>query len=173
VTSIELVDYGFGPSAANRLEQARDPDQEGALAALETFYYALNNADLTALSEVWSHHPLAQLNNPVGGIVRSGNEVVELYRTIFSGELALSVSFGDAATYWWPEVAVFAGRETGSYHDPATEAEVPLSIRTTRVFGYDQDTERWLQMHHHGSIDDPAALRAYQVAIRGPDPDRS
>jgi hypothetical protein len=25
----------------------------------------------------------------------------------------------------------------------------------------------WRQYHHHGSIDDPAALRAYQQAIQG------
>jgi hypothetical protein len=25
----------------------------------------------------------------------------------------------------------------------------------------------WRQYHHHGSIDDPDALRAYQQAIRG------
>jgi hypothetical protein len=38
--------------------------------------------------------------------------------------------------------AVFAGRETGSYG-------------------------HWRQYHHHGSIDDPGALRAYQQAVGG------
>jgi hypothetical protein len=38
---IELVDYGFGPGARSRADEARLPGREGALAALETFYYAL------------------------------------------------------------------------------------------------------------------------------------
>jgi hypothetical protein len=38
---IELVDYGFGPGARLRADEARLPGREGALAALETFYYAL------------------------------------------------------------------------------------------------------------------------------------
>jgi phage gp16-like protein len=42
---------------------------------------------------------------------------------------------------------------------------VPLSIRTSRVFAF-QPNHGWRQMHHHGSIDDPAALAAYQDAVR-------
>ena len=58
---------------------------------------------------------------------------------------------------------VFAGREAGSY--PAADGTtVPLDIRTSRYFRYSGG--RWLQYHHHGSIDDPDALRAYQQAIR-------
>ncbi|HSZ31640.1 MAG TPA: nuclear transport factor 2 family protein [Pseudonocardiaceae bacterium] len=60
--------------------------------------------------------------------------------------------------------AVFAGRETGTYTDPENTV-VPLRIRTTRYFRYEQG--RWQQYHHHGSIDDPAALRAYQHAVTG------
>jgi hypothetical protein len=57
---------------------------------------------------------------------------------------------------------VFAGRETGEY--TVTET-VPLSIRTTRFFTYEDG--RWVQVHHHGSIDNAEALAAYQQAIRG------
>jgi hypothetical protein len=53
---------------------------------------------------------------------------------------------------------VFAGREIGQYHDH-DGATVPLMIRTPRVFGYDQDAGRWLQVHHHGSIDHRKAVR--------------
>jgi len=42
---------------------------------------------------------------------------------------------------------------------------VPLSIRTTRFFAC--EAGRWVQVHHHGSIDDAEALAAYQAAIRG------
>ncbi|MEV6639028.1 nuclear transport factor 2 family protein [Amycolatopsis sp. NPDC051371] len=163
---IELVDYQFGPQARRRLEEARDPGREGAIAALESFYHALNRRDLDALSAVWSQDELAQLNNPVGGILRSGAAVTGLYRRIFAGDLGLTVTFTDAVTYWWADAVVFAGREIGQYHDH-DGATVPLTIRTSRVFGYDQDAGRWLQVHHHGSIDHPEELAAYQKAVRG------
>jgi SnoaL-like domain len=162
---IELVDYQFGPGSRRRLDDATRPDRHGAVAALETFYYALSRRDLQTLAAVWSRDELAQLNNPVGGIVRSGRAVTELYRRIFTGGLALCVTFVDATTYWWDDAVVFAGREIGQYrdHDGCT---VPLTIRTSRVFGYDRGAERWLQVHHHGSIDQPAELAAFQCALR-------
>jgi ketosteroid isomerase-like protein len=163
---IELVDYQFGPEARLRLDETDQQGREGAIAALESFYYALNRRDLDALSAVWSQDELAQLNNPVGGILRSGAAVTDLYRRIFAGDLRLNVTFVDAATYWWPNAVVFAGREVGQYHD-RDGAKVPLTIRTTRVFGYQHDTRRWLQVHHHGSIDQPEQLAEYQRAVRG------
>lgn len=161
-----LVDYDFGPDARNRLDEARDPGATGAVAALETFYHALNNADLGALRAVWSTDPLAQLNNPVGGIIRSGDEIAELYRRIFAGGMDVQVTFTDAATYLGHDTAVFAGRELGSYRGRDGE-RVPLRIRTSRVFAWQADQGRWLQIHHHGSIDDPDALAAYQAAAGG------
>lgn len=61
-----------------------------------------------------------------------------------------------------PGVVVFVGRETGGFDDPSGRT-IDLRIRTTRVFAY--DSERWGQVHHHGSIDDPGALRDYQEAV--------
>lgn len=161
----EPLGHEYGPQARNRLAAAADPGQAGALAALETFYFALNHADLTVLGEVWSEHPLAQLDNPVGGILRSGAAVVGLYRRIFDGSMDVRVTFTDAVAYRWPAGAVFTGREEGSYADGG--GRVPLHIRTTRCFGWDAARGRWAQLHHHGSIDDPAALAAYQGAARG------
>jgi ketosteroid isomerase-like protein len=163
VNTIELVDYRFGPDARKLLTEARDPGRDGAVAALESFYHALNNRDLDTLAAVWSQDELAQLNNPVGGILRSGQAVTDLYRRIFGAGLGLTVTFTDAATYWWADSVVFAGRELGSYRDGGTL--VPLAIRTTRVFGYDTAAGRWLQVHHHGSIDQADELAAYQRAV--------
>jgi hypothetical protein len=167
MNTIEVVDHRFGPQARARLAEATDPGHGGAVAALESFYHALNNRDLDILAAVWSQHELAQLNNPVGGIMRSGRAVTDLYRRIFAGGLGLTVTFTDAATYWWADSVVFAGREIGSYED-GDGMRVPLAIRTTRVFGYDTAAGRWLQFHHHGSIDQPDELAAYQRAALGP-----
>jgi|SRR5882724_1805751 len=160
---METVNYDFGPAARNRIADAGQPGQEGAVAALETFYFALNNADLDSLASVWSAEELAQLNNPVGGIIRSGAAITALYRKIFASGMNLQVTFTDAATYSYPGVAVFAGREIGTYrnHDGR---ETPIRIRTTRVFNYTDS--HWVQVHHHGSIDDAPALAAYQEAAR-------
>lgn len=61
---IEKTSISFGPESQNRLREAGDPSGTGAEAALETFYYALNNRDLDVLRADWANSPLAQLNNP-------------------------------------------------------------------------------------------------------------
>jgi ketosteroid isomerase-like protein len=160
---IQKTSISFGPDSRNRLQEAGDPSGAGAEAALETFYYALNNRDLDALRADWADSPLAQLNNPVGGILRGADAITGLYSNIFTGPVTVRVTFTDVISYQGREHAVFAGRETGSY-TPGGAAPVPLQIRTSRYFRYEDG--RWRQYHHHGSIDDPAALRAYQRAIR-------
>lgn len=161
---IEKTDIAFGPHSRNRLDETDDPSATGAEAALESFYYALNNRDREALREDWSADPLAQLNNPVGGILRGGDAIAGLYARVFDGSMNVQVTFGDVVAYLGEAHAVFAGRETGGYTAPDGSA-VPLEIRTSRYFRY-QDG-RWQQFHHHGSIDDPAAPAAYQHPVRG------
>lgn len=163
---ITLTDYQFGAQSRDRQAEAKDPSADGAIAALETFYYALNQRDIDAMTAVWSPHGLAQLNNPVGGILRGGNDAVALYQRIFDSGMQLAVTFSDAVTYLEPTTAVFAGRETGTYA-PEGKPASPLAIRTSRFFSYDGDAGRWVQLHHHGSIDDPDALRDYQFAVKG------
>ncbi|TQS28009.1 nuclear transport factor 2 family protein [Microbispora sp. KK1-11] len=161
---IQQNDSRYGAAARNRLDATGDPSAEGAYAALETFYYALNHRDAAVLREDWSDHPLAQLNNPLGGILRGGDAIAELYGKIFDGPVRVEVTFGDIVEYLGEGHAVFAGRESGTYTGPDGLA-VPLAIRTSRYFRYENG--RWRQFHHHGSIDDPGALAAYQQAVSG------
>jgi ketosteroid isomerase-like protein len=158
----QQLESSFGPDARNRLEEARQPDLQGALAALETFYYSFNNRDLGALARVWGDDPLAQLNNPVGGILRGGKAILGLCERIFEGPARVTVTFGDIVAYAAGESATFVGRETGEYRI-GDAAPVPVSIRTTRCFHFDNG--RWTMFHHHGSIDDPERLAAYQRAV--------
>ncbi|MER7176149.1 YybH family protein [Streptomyces mesophilus] len=161
---IRHADPQYGPGARNRLAGTTDPTERGAHAALESFYYSLNNRDADALRGNWSTHSLAQLNNPLGGILRGGDAIAGLYATIFTGSVRVEVTFGDVVEYIGDGHAVFAGRETGTY-TVAGSAAVPLHIRTSRYFRYEDG--HWRQFHHHGSIDDPHALAAYQAAIQG------
>jgi len=169
---IDKFDYDFGPRSTSALERSTDPGRAGAVAALQTFYYALNHRDLPALAAVWADHDLVQLNNPVGGLLRSKPSVEDLYRRIFASDIGLQVTFTDAVTYAWAPAVVFAGRELASYlsaRDSDTDEgrhEVALTIRTTRVFGFSSKEGRWMQLHHHGSIDSPNALHDYREAVR-------
>ena len=78
----------------------------------------------------------------------------------------MQVTFQDIIEYADEHHAVYAGREIGSYTLP-TGQKTRLAIRTTRYFRYVSPGRTWLQWHHHGSIDDAAALSAYQNAISG------
>jgi SnoaL-like domain len=161
---IRPVQAEYGPNARDRLSEAASPEVDGARAALESFYYAFNHRDPEVLERVWLRDPLVQLNNPLGGMLREADDIVALYRRVFDSRARVEVTFGEIVEYRTAGMVVFAGRETGRFTDPAGRT-VPLHIRTTRVFAYDQTVARWGQVHHHGSIDDPDALRDYQHAV--------
>jgi ketosteroid isomerase-like protein len=164
---IELqTGHSYGVDARDRRSEAGLPRPEGARAALESFYHAFNERDIDVLRDVWTEHPLAQLNNPLGGILRGGDAVLGLYAEIFRGPARVAVEFTDIVEYIGDEHAVFAGRELGTY-SLAGAPPLALSIRTTRYFRHDGESLRWRQYHHHGSIDEPDALRDYQLAVRG------
>ncbi len=150
----------FGPSAANRLAESVSMGIDGAVAALETFYYALNGRDLTVFKAIWYDDRLVQLDS----IVRGLEPITSLYEAIFNGPVRVEAELGDVVQYASNDVVVFAGRERGAYeHEGARE---PLHIRTSRIFGYASHQRAWRQIHHHGSIDDAEALAAYQQAVR-------
>jgi hypothetical protein len=163
---ITVVDYGFGPSARNRLNDASTPGLAGAVAALETFYYAFNHADMPVLTAVWSSHALTQLTNPAGGVVRSTAAITDVYRRMLASGMDVQVTFTDAATYDLGSAVMFAGLERGAYRRNDGR-RVALTVRTSRLFGWDAERERWAQLHHHGSVDDPFELADYQTGSRG------
>jgi len=154
----------FGPSADNRLAESVSMRIDGAVASLETFYYALNGRDLTVFKAIWYDDRLVQLDNPVGGTVRGLEPTTSLYEAIFNGPVRVTAELGDVVQYASNDVVIFAGRERGAYEHEG--ARVPLDIRTSRMFGYASHQRAWRQIHHHGSIDDAEALAAYQQAVR-------
>jgi limonene-1,2-epoxide hydrolase len=159
---IQHLEGHFGPESVNRLKEAEDPGPDGALAVLESFYYAINRRDSNAMREVWAQHPLTQIDNPIGGILRGGDAAVALYDRLFAGPLQFQFTLLDVVAYFSQDHALFAGREHGHYAKRPAEPVI-LEIRTSRYFRY--EGERWAQYHHHGSIDDPVALAAYQKAV--------
>jgi len=155
----------FGRGAANRLADIRRPGIDGALALLETFYYAFNQRDLAVFRQVWADHPLIQLNNPLGGMLRGYDQIAALYAQVFDGPARVWVAFDDIVAYSTDAMVVFAGRETGEY--AREDRVVPLAIRTSRIVQWFGPEIGWRQVHHHGSIDNAEALAVYQGAVRG------
>ncbi|MBI1758646.1 MAG: nuclear transport factor 2 family protein [Actinobacteria bacterium] len=154
----------YGRQARNRLAEATDPGPAGAHAALETFYHAFNTRSADVLTKVWLPDDLIRLSNPLGGIVEGIAGIVRLYDGIFTGPARVWVEFYDIVAYGLgPTGVVFAGRERGEFRK--ADATVELEIRTSRVFAYHDG--RWGQLHHHGSITDPALLERYRAAVAG------
>ncbi len=116
----------FGLALTNPSEAAI----AGARALLETLHHALNQRDLALLRQVWAEHDPIQLNNPLGGVLRSYEAIAELYGQVFSGPVSVWVEFYDIVKYSADGMVVFAGCERGEFtRDSAT---LPLAIRTTR-----------------------------------------
>ena len=159
---IILTDICIGDRAANRSDDSLAPGYVGAVAALETFYHGFNARRPDVLAAAWAGHPLVQLNNPLGGVLRGHAAIDTLYRRVLAGRAQVWVEFFDVVAYEADAVVVFAGRERGECR--VGDEVLPLAIRTSRVFAY-SDGGGWKQVHHHGSIDDPDALRSYQRLI--------
>jgi hypothetical protein len=161
---IEKIDRTYGTESHNRIDDAGDRSIEGALASLETFYYAFNNRDIDVFRQLWLDDELILLNNPLGGMIHGISPIVSMYDRIFNGRAKVWVELTDIVCYQSNKMTVFAGREVGEF---SIDGEViDLQIRTTRVFGYSEREQQWLQIHHHGSIDDAALLERYQQAVR-------
>jgi hypothetical protein len=160
---IERLDHVYGRASVNRLDEVTDPTITGARAALESFYFAFNRGDLAVFKQVWLHDPLIRLNNPLGGITEGIDAISDVYDRIFNGPANVWVEFYDIVEYPLGNAGVvFAGRERGDFEKDSVT--VPLDIRTSRVFGY-QDG-RWGQVHHHGSITDVDLLERYRRAVQ-------
>ena len=159
---IQKLETVYGKKSNNLIESITDASHNGALAALETFYYSFNNKNIDTFKQVWVQHDLIQLNNPVGGIMRGINDISKLYSNIFQGNAEVWVEFYDIVKFTFENCVVFAGREQGQF--VKNDQNIELQIRTTRFFAYVEG--KWGQIHHHGSIDSPDLLTKYQHAIK-------
>jgi hypothetical protein len=121
-------------------------DLASPLYALSQFYRAFNSRNLPLMQENWEPSAVSSLDNPVGGVQRGWTNIRPIYERIFQSPATVKVEFFDY-----------------TIHDAAGKA-LGLAIRTTRIFRFRNG--RWRQVHHHGSIDNPQQLAAYQSAVR-------
>jgi ketosteroid isomerase-like protein len=135
---------------------------EDPIQALAQFYRALNTRDLALMGENWEDSADVAMDNPLGGIKRGWPEIRSVYERIFSGSARVQVEFYDYTLHVIAGVFYAVGRERGTFEKDGRKLD--LAVRTTRIFR--RDGARWRQVHHHGSIDDPQLLGAYQQAVR-------
>lgn len=133
------------------------------LDALIAFYRAFNGRDLAALANNWEAGDAPSMDNPIGGIRRGWPAIAEGYRRLFDGPVKVYVAFHDFTSQGGADWHLFVGRERGSYEVGAQQFD--LRIRTTRWFV--KRDGLWRQLHHHGSIEEPQLLAAYQTAVFG------
>ena len=129
--------------------------------ALTQFYRAFNNRDISLMQENWSSTDDISMNNPLGGIKRGWSEIRRVYERLFSGPAHISAALYSYTLHVAGDIFYAVGRERGVYEGPTTS--FILAIRTTRIFRL--VGHQWRQVHHHGSIDDPALLARYQSAL--------
>ncbi len=135
----------------------------GALDALIGFYRAFNAGDLEALAANWADGDKPSMDNPIGGIRRGWPSIREGYAKLFGGTAKVQVAFHDFTSQGGDDWHLFVGRERGSC--VTADRNIELRIRTTRLFTRIDGV--WCQLHHHGSIEEPAMLAAYQEIIFG------
>ncbi len=133
------------------------------LRALSEFYEALNTRDLKKMARNWAQTDESVMDNPVGGIRRGWEEIRLVYEKIFSRPAQYYFEFYDYSLHETDEIFFVVGRERGEFE--ADGAVLNMAIRTTRIFRMIDG--RWQQVHHHGSIEDPALLDKYQKAVLG------
>ncbi len=131
--------------------------------ALAQFYRAFNARDLTLVEANWDNSEEASMDNPLGGIKRGWPEIRQVYEKIFGGHATVRVEFHDYTLHVMGDVFWAVGRERGRL-EAGGGRTLDLAIRTTRLFR--RSGGQWRQVHHHGSIESPSLLAAYQQAVK-------
>jgi len=130
--------------------------------ALSEFYRAFNQADIALMSNNWEKTEEASMSNPLGGVKRGWDQIRQVYERIFGGSARVYVEFYDYTIHHSGVMFVAVGHERGYFQQD--ENKITLSIRTSRTYRLASD--QWRQIHHHGSIDNPALLEQYQRAVQ-------
>lgn len=131
--------------------------------ALVQFYGAFNSRNLQMMSGNWAQSDEIAMDNPLGGIKRGWAEIQSVYARIFNGPAEVYVEYFDYTIHETAEMFYAVGRERGYFR--LGDDEITLAIRTSRIFR--KIDNRWRQVHHHGSIEDPQLLSRYQSAVLG------
>lgn len=140
-------------------------DRNQPVEVLAEFYRAFNGRDIELAGRNWDSSDDVVMDNPLGGISRGWPAIKAVYEKLFHGPNRVQVQFFDYSIIEARDCFIAVGRERGTLTKPDGTA-LELRIRTSRIFRRSADGE-WRQVHHHGSIDEPKLLAAYQSAVAG------
>jgi hypothetical protein len=129
--------------------------------ALTQFYRAFNTRDIILMRQNWSPFDDISMNSPLGGIKRGWPEIRRVYERLFFGPARVTVEFFNYSLHVSREIFYAVGRERGRFEGSVSTFD--LTFRTTRIYRFLD--HHWRQVHHHGSIEDPALLDRYQSII--------
>ncbi len=136
-------------------------DSSHPVNTLIAFYKAFNARNAEEAANNWAKQYAVAMANPIGGIRRNWNSIREAYEKIMQAEARVYVEYHDFKFHQFDDVFYVEGRERGSL--VAGDIELGLKIRTSRI--YRRFDDKWKQIHHHGSMDNPELLQRYKQAI--------
>ena len=137
-------------------------DPRDPLGALSEFYRAFNTRDLVLMERNWISSDEASMAHPIGGIRYGWDEIRQVYERIFRAAATVNIEFHDFTLHHFGDTFCAVGREQGVLQ--GNKDSLNLKFRTSRLFRFIDD--RWRQVHHHGSIEDPVLMAWYKAAIR-------
>jgi len=118
--------------------------------ALHKYYAALNTGNIQKMKDVWSKEKTTAFTSPLGGIVRTYEEVVEAHEVLFSIPIKIHVEYYDIEITHLENGFSSVGRERGIMI--INGESVDVAFRTSRLFIKENGTYK--QLHHHGSFEE-------------------
>ncbi len=133
-------------------------DVRNPLRALAQFYRAFNTRDVDLMDRSWEHSPDVAVVSPLVGLLRGWSTIRRAYERAFQEPGGPVTEFYDYTVRESGELCVVVGRERG--HAEVGGKTVQLTGRATNVLRRAKDGT-WRLVHHHISLDEPAAPRAW------------
>lgn len=118
--------------------------------ALHEYYAALYRGDIVKMKDVWSKEKTTAFTSPLGEIVRSYEDIIQVHDELFSLPVKIDVEYYDIEITKLKNGFCSVGRERGTM---TIEGEcIDVAFRTSRIFIKDEGVYK--QLHHHGSFED-------------------
>lgn len=117
---------------------------------LSDYYYALNNANITKMRNNWSKENTVAFTSPLGGIIRTHEDVVASHDELFCSPIDIDVEYYNIEISEMENGFSAVGQERGIMK--IADESFNVGFRTSRIFIKEEG--QYKQLHHHGSFED-------------------
>jgi ketosteroid isomerase-like protein len=111
------------------------------------FYDAFEQRSLDAMEDLWLRASYVRCIHPGGEIIEGRDAVLEAWRKIFEGEIAMKFTLRDVRAEVHGRIGVVVLTEDVAYRSGALSHAT--TVFATNVF--EHDGAQWRLIHHHGS----------------------